>query len=260
MSMDVVDRMKGPLRGVRFWSYQFIDPSNRQPPRNITSFQHDIEWFANRPAASGTKILTIENERGLNVYNTEQDALRGSADAVEGVIANVEGYAQSRSGLVLGAVEFWGQAVKHEFGWHSQYVKPCRFLRGWGHEPRKMVGDLNTLWFENDALLSFEERVLLAIQRGGFVCAADIDEDLKQISAALTVLEALGFVRFKHDSVFDGKWKQQQDRAWDQGVCLTCNRPARDDKACAAGRPRLYWITVAGQEALLKTLRGGRHG
>jgi hypothetical protein len=132
----------GPLKGVRFWTYQFIDPSC-----TINSFQHDHEWTPGR-ATEANAVPTMENQRGLNVYKTIADAMRGSADAVNGVIEDVNGGWMSRQGgIVLGEVEFWGPAIEWEFGYTAQFVKPTRFLQAWGYQPKRIVDELNTLWF-----------------------------------------------------------------------------------------------------------------
>lgn len=245
----------GKLRGVRFWTYQFVDPSGRNPPCTICSFQHDHEWIPSRPTQSEGELPTIENGRGLNVYKTVDDAMRGSADAIHGVIENLEGWYSSTGGIVLGEVEFWGPCVEYEFIYAAQYVQPSRFVQAWGYKPWQIVDDLNLLWFAPPDRLSFEEEVLLAVQRGGAISAADIGFELQLISKVLSDLESKGFVSWKRSYDFDGKWKQQLEMAWNHGVCLSCNRPARADGACAARMPRLWQITTTGQIALLTTIR-----
>jgi hypothetical protein len=122
----------GKIKGVRFWSYQFIDPSKRSPPRTITSFQYDISWVASRPAVSDMEP-TLENGRGLNVYKTLRDAMEGSGEAVGAVIEDSHGHwVNTKCGLVFGVVEIWGNVVEHERGYHAQYVQPISFDRAWG--------------------------------------------------------------------------------------------------------------------------------
>lgn len=138
----------GKLKGVRFWTYQFVDPSGRKPPCTIASFQHYIDWVPGHYAESEGALPTIANGRGLNVYKTVADALRGSADAINGVLENPDGWNRSGSGIVLGEVEFWGDNnVEHEFGYHAQYVQPTKFLQAWGYQPEIIVSQLNRIWF-----------------------------------------------------------------------------------------------------------------
>lgn len=131
----------GPLKGVRFWTYQFIDPCT------IRSFQHDHDWNVGQ-ITEANAVPTLENERGINVYKTVDDALRGSADAIHAVIGDqAEAWADCKGGIVLGEIEFWGPTVEHEFGYHAQFVKPIRFLRAWGYQGEQIVDELNELWF-----------------------------------------------------------------------------------------------------------------
>jgi hypothetical protein len=130
----------GPLKGVRFWTYQFLSCA-------ITSFQyHDIKWSP-RQVAQSESIPTMKNRCGLNVYNTVDEAMRGSADAINDVIRGPDWWVKRRSGIVLGKVKFWGPAVEHEFGYRAQFVKPTKFLRAWGYQPELIVEKLNVLWF-----------------------------------------------------------------------------------------------------------------
>jgi len=253
--------VQGPLKGLRFWTCSLFGTYDF-PPRTIRSFQHDdIDWAASRPAQADM-LPTMENERGLNVYKTEADALRGSADAVEGVAEDINGHwIERRRGLVLGEVDFWGPTIEWEFGYTAQYVRPARFLRGWGYKPEQMVDDLNTLWFGNREMLSFSESVLLSVQRGGVITAADIGGKLTSIFATLAVLEDKGLVSWRHAAYDDGVMYQHlKDGAWVQGGCLRCHRAAREDGACKNSKPRLYQITFAGQEMLLCALRGEFYG
>jgi hypothetical protein len=131
----------GPLKGVRFWTYEF-------PSLVIESFQYrDIIWNPWQ-AAQSDGIPTVENGRGLNVYKTVDDAMRGSADAINSVAEMLGRWCECRAGIVLGKVEFWGDSViEHEFGYRAQHVKPTRFLRAWGYRAEQIVDELNTLWF-----------------------------------------------------------------------------------------------------------------
>jgi hypothetical protein len=134
----------GPLKGVRFWTYEFHPGYNdfnirlyRPMTITIKSFQyHNIDWRPGRVSQS-EGIPTMENGRGLNVYKTEADAMRGSADAINDVIRGPDWWIKRSSGIVLGEVEFWGPTVVHEYGYHAQYVKPTRFLRAWGYQPEQ---------------------------------------------------------------------------------------------------------------------------
>jgi hypothetical protein len=250
---DTNDIVPGPLKGVRFWSYA-LHGSYYHPPRAITSFQNDIEWVASRPAQSDMEP-TFENLRGINVYKTEGDALRGSADAVNGVVEDVNGlWIERQCGLVIGEVEFEGPTVEWEFGYTAQFVKPTKFTRAWGYEPEQMVDDLNLLWFAGGIGLSYSERVMLAIQRGGIVTAADIDGQLRQTFNTLGCLEANGFVSHRRAHYDDGvMYRRQNEMAEEQGVCLSCHQWADED--CREYKPRLYQLTLAGQDALLAALR-----
>jgi hypothetical protein len=130
----------GPLTGVRFWVYILKD-------MRIQSFQHFHSWTPAQPTVDDAAAPTMENGRGLNVYKTEADAMRGSADAINDVIERPDRWLESGCGIVLGAVEFWGVAVEYEYGYAAQVVKPVRFLRAWGARADTIVDALNELWF-----------------------------------------------------------------------------------------------------------------
>lgn len=249
----------GKIRGVRFWSYAL----NSSPPREITSFQNDIRWVASRPAEPD-EVPTMENGRGLNVYKTIGHALENSADAVAGVVEDSNGfYCDKKYGLVLGAVDLWGCAVEHERGYHAQYVEPVSFDQAWGYDPDEILADLNDLWFTKRPVLSFEENVLLAIQRGGRVFATDVGRDLRMASVALLSLERWGLVTWRHSNgyllhphVYKGFDERQALRlAKEQGECLTCGKQVSREM-CANRTPRMYQITMKGQNRLLSILRG----
>jgi hypothetical protein len=128
----------GPLTGVRLWTYGLKGTK-------ISSFQYFHVWSPAVPTVDNEPDPTMENGRGLNVYKSEADALRGSADAIRGV---QEGpWHNDMAGIVLGAVEFWGPAVECEFGYAAKIVKPTLFLRAWGARANSIVGELNVLWF-----------------------------------------------------------------------------------------------------------------
>lgn len=195
----------------------------------------------------------MENLRGINVYKTEDDAMLGSADAVNAVIEDVNGgWRTCKGGLVLGEVEFFGPTLEWEFGYTAQFVRPTKFLRGWGHQPEQMVDDLNTLWFASNGSLSLLERVMLSIQHGGIITAADIGDSINL--AMLDMLERKGLGTQKRAAYDDGvMYEPQKQKAWQQGVCLSCGREAREE--CKGRKPRLYQLTLAGQDALLVALR-----
>jgi hypothetical protein len=127
----------GPLTGVRFWTYIL-------KTMTIQSFQYYHEWTPSAPTVDPDAHIPW---RGLNVYKTEADAMRGSADAINDVIERPERWLDSRCGIVLGSVEFWGIAYEHEFGYAAEIVKPTRFLRAWGARANTIVDELNTIWF-----------------------------------------------------------------------------------------------------------------
>jgi hypothetical protein len=266
----------GKMRGWRFWTYQFVDPRlyHGDPPRTISSWQHDHEWVASRPTEPNA-LPTMENGRGINIYKTAADALEGSADAINAAAGpQLAKWIECQGGIVLGEVEFWGETVEYTRGYRAQYVIPVCFDRAWGYEPEQIVDDLNLLWFADKSLLGAHwHKVLLAIQRGGRVCAADIDIDkLLHVIASLDYLEHRGWVCWQRAVDFGGTWKNQLRLAWEQNECLACNGPARPDGACKDRPPRLYQITPKGQEELLTALlrrssgslrdimRGYRHG
>jgi hypothetical protein len=130
----------GPLTGVRFWAYSL---NNMQ----ITSFQWDHVWSPAAPTVDNEAAPTMENGRGLNVYKTVADALRGSADAVNDIVEQPARWLASRCGIVLGEVEFWGVTVEYEYGYAAQVVRPIKFLRAWGAGENSVVDELNVLWF-----------------------------------------------------------------------------------------------------------------
>jgi hypothetical protein len=130
----------GPLTGVRFWMYSLKG-------MRIMSFQCDHEWSPARPTVDNQEVPTMENGRGINVYKTEADAMRGSADAVNDIIERPDRWVESGCGIVLGTVEFWGVAVECDIGYAAQIVKPTRFLRAWGARANTVPNELNELWF-----------------------------------------------------------------------------------------------------------------
>jgi hypothetical protein len=130
----------GPLKGVRFWTYNIKD-------MQINSFQWDHVWSPSAPTVDNEAAPTIENERGINVYKSIEDAMRGSADAINDIIEQPDKWIGCGGGIVLGTVEFWGVTVEYEYGWATQVVRPTRFLRAWGARAGTIADELNAIWF-----------------------------------------------------------------------------------------------------------------
>lgn len=253
----------GKIKGVRFWRYR-LDGS---PPREIASFQHDTRWIVSRPAEPD-EVPTMENERGLNVYKTVEYALENSADAVAGVVEDPHGfYRDGKCGLVLGTVNLWGCTVVHERGYHAQYVEPVSFDQAWGYDPTEILVDLSTLWFAQPPALSFEDRALMTIQQGGRISAVDVGSDLREVSVALISLENQGLITWRHDNGYMLQPHNDQDAgvksilrlAKKQGECLACGKPVTHDM-CAHRTPRMYQVSMKGQNRLLSILKGDDHG
>jgi hypothetical protein len=130
----------GPLTGVRLWVY-------RLKTMQIQSFQYFHEWTPDAPTEDPD---ALEPWRGLNVYKSEADAMRESADAINDIIEQPEKWHNACAGIVLGAVEFWGVTWEHEFCYGAQYVKPTGFIRAWGAREETIADELNSIWFGGD--------------------------------------------------------------------------------------------------------------
>ena len=128
----------GPLTGVRFWTYD----------RNlkIASWQWFHVWTPSRPTVASEAHPHVPG-RGINVYKTQADALRGSAEAIRSLEDMLGCWCERECGIVLGQVEFWGEVYEHEFGYTAEIVRPTKFLRAWGARAADVPGELNAIWF-----------------------------------------------------------------------------------------------------------------